>query len=393
MRRKGKRVDKKLLMDDPFRVVAVIAAFNEGDIISAVISHLVENGVDVYLMDNHSTDDTVDQARGWLGRGLLKIESFPQNSPFEMPGTFDWTAILRRKEELANELCANWFIHHDADEIRESPWPGLTLKEAIRWVDSLGYDCIDFRLFNFPPSDDGFKQGDDPRIHFTYYENPAEFDTLQVKCWKAGKGPVSLVPWAGHDARFENRRVFPIQFLLRHYPIRSQSHGLKKVFSERKSRFAESERSKGWHIQYDQIRDQTFSFLRKPNELHLFDLDRARLELMLPDKILRNLAERFIRADAELDRLRAEKQGLERERDELRKDTAPLQQMREELKQYAANLESEREEMRNRMARLETLEYRAQALEQEVRDLRHSWSWRLTAPMRRLFDLVKAPRR
>ena len=117
-------------MDSSFRVIAIIAAFNEGDIISPVISHLVENGIDAYLIDNHSTDDTVERAAGWLGKGLLHIERFPQSSADA--AKFEWTAILRRKEELANTLQADWFIHHDADEIRESPWPNVTLKEFTR---------------------------------------------------------------------------------------------------------------------------------------------------------------------------------------------------------------------------------------------------------------------
>jgi hypothetical protein len=196
-------------MDSSFRVIAISSAFNEGDIISQVISHLVENGVDVYLIDNRSTDDTVEQASSWLGRGLLRIESFPTDVPpgSELPGPFDWTAILRRKENLANELSADWFIHHDADEIRESPWPGMTLKEAIRWVDTLGYSSIDFRVLNFPPINDGFKQGDDPRTYFTHYEDAEEFDSVQVKCWKASEIPASLVPIGGHGARFTGRRV------------------------------------------------------------------------------------------------------------------------------------------------------------------------------------------
>ena len=108
-------------MAEEFRVIAIISAYNEGDIISPVISHLVENGVDVYLIDNHSTDDTVDRARTWLGKGVVAIESFPDDScPGSEPAcAFPWSAILRRKEQLALELQADWFIHHDADEVRE----------------------------------------------------------------------------------------------------------------------------------------------------------------------------------------------------------------------------------------------------------------------------------
>ena len=112
-----------------FRVVALMSAFNEGDIISPVIQHLVENGVEVYLLDNCSTDDTVEQASQWLGKGLLEIERFPRDDDDRYgraAGRYDWTAILLRKEELARTLDADWLIHHDADEVREAPWDGVT---------------------------------------------------------------------------------------------------------------------------------------------------------------------------------------------------------------------------------------------------------------------------
>jgi glycosyltransferase involved in cell wall biosynthesis len=433
-------------MDQAFRVVAIISAFNEGDIIAAVIRHLVDNGLDVYLIDNHSTDDTVEQARQWLGRGLLEIEMFPRDLPpgSELTGSFDWTGILHRKEQLAGELSADWFIHHDADEIRESPWPGVTLKEAIRWVDALGYNCIDFRVFNFPPVDDGFRQGTDPREYFSFCEDPPEFDTLQLKCWKAVKPPVSLVPWGGHEARFSGRRVFPIQFMLRHYPIRSQEHGVRKVFAERKARFLRSELSQGWHIQYNRIADQTHSFIRDRAGLRRFDLDHARLELMLPEKILRRLADRVLRLDEELEGCRSDKWGLENQlaasngdRDGLMQKVAGLQDELVRLKCHTAGVEAERDSFKEKLAqgaeeqdrlnqqaaglrnalelsrsrvtelegkcdeltvlaaRLEglrkDLESRGSSLEQEVRGLRNSKSWRWTAPLRRVYDIFVKP--
>ena len=104
-----------------FRVVALISAFNEADVISPVIGHLVENGVNVYLIDNRSTDGTAAAAKRWLRKGLLGIEQFPAEAPAgDGPPPFDWEAILKRKEALAKELSADWFIHHDADEFREA---------------------------------------------------------------------------------------------------------------------------------------------------------------------------------------------------------------------------------------------------------------------------------
>ena len=100
------------------------------------------------------------------------------------------------------------------------------MRDAIRWVDTLGYNSIDFKALNFPPVDDGYTQGDDPRTYHTRYESVAEYDKVQIKCWKASPAPISLVQSGGHQAWFEGRRRLPIQFLLRHYPIRGQRHGV-----------------------------------------------------------------------------------------------------------------------------------------------------------------------
>lgn len=271
-------------MPDSFRVVALVSAYNEADIIAKVIEHLADNGVEAYILDNRSTDDTAAEARRFIGRGVIDVEVFPAEGDPRYAGAltrYDWTAILRRKEELAQTLDADWFIHHDADEIRDSPWEGLSLREAFRFVDRLDYNCVDFRVFEFPPVDDGFSRGTDPRTYFTRYREAEHFDQVQVKAWRGHVGPVSLVHWGGHDVEFENKRVFPIPFLLRHYPIRSQAHGRRKVFEDRKNRFAAEERAKSWHIQYDRIVDESHTFLEDPEHLKPFDLRRARLGAML----------------------------------------------------------------------------------------------------------------
>jgi hypothetical protein len=263
--------------DVNFRVVAIISTFNEADIIDPVLAHLYENRIEAYLIDNHSTDDTVERARAWLGKGLLDIETFPSQQPTGVPVA--WAQILERKAELAAELGADWYIHHDADEIRESPWPGMSLHDALRWVDRLGFNTIEFRLLNFPPVDDGFAAGCDLKTYFTRWEEGPEHDRIQRKCWKAGQVDLLLAD-GGHDVRFENRRLFPIPFLLRHYPIRSQRHGTRKVMKERKGRFAPTEIALGWHRQYDHV-DEGFNFLRNPASLQSFDLEQVRLETLV----------------------------------------------------------------------------------------------------------------
>lgn len=268
------------LLDDDFRVVALISAYNEADVIEPVIDHLAANGVWSYLVDDGSTDDTVACAQRWLGRGLLGIERFAGTG--ENGGRTSWRALLARKRELARELGADWYVHHDADEIREAPWPGMSLRDAIRWVDRIGCNAIDFRVLNFAPVDDAYRPGADPRTHFQRWEEPAEYDLLQRKCWKAGAPDLELAE-GGHDVRFAGRRLFPLRFLLRHYPIRSQAHGLRKVLRERKDRFADDELAYGWHRQYDHVSRPDHLFLRNPAALRPFDLEQIRLETVLQD--------------------------------------------------------------------------------------------------------------
>ena len=260
-----------------FTVMALIAAYNEADIIALVIGDLVEEGVSVYLLDHGSTDGTVQEAQRHLGHGLVRIESLP--APDDGGRVPAWEQVLRRKEELAASLDADWFIHHDADEFRESPWPDLRLREAIQRVDAQGYDAIDFELLNFRPTHDSFRAGTDVREAFPYYEPGEAFDRPQIRCWKKGPQRVDLVTFGGHKPLFPGRRVFPLRFLLRHYPIRSQAHGERKVFRERKTRFA-AERAQQWHIQYDRLREGD-SFLRDPAALTRYDPVAVRLRIAL----------------------------------------------------------------------------------------------------------------
>jgi hypothetical protein len=271
------------------KIIAIVAAHNEDDVISHVIGDLVRQGIEVYLLDHRSTDGTVAQASMWLGKGLLKIETFPDDAgyPEENRDKYIWTDILRRKEELAATLDADWYIHHDADEFRESPFPFMTLKQAISLVDKLGYNAIDFNLLNFRPINNDYLSGQDVRRSLKFFEFGEKFDACQVKAWKNLKIPVDLAATAGHDIQFKGRNVFPIKFLLRHYPIRSQEHGLKKVILDRKSRFSEEESLKGWHIQYDHIKDHKHNFLHDKKTLYLYIPIATKLYLMGKQALLK----------------------------------------------------------------------------------------------------------
>ncbi|HEV7796750.1 MAG TPA: hypothetical protein VGO73_01245, partial [Pyrinomonadaceae bacterium] len=69
---------------------------------------------------------------------------------------------------------------------------------------------------------------------------------------------------------FAGRRVYPFKFLLKHYSFRSQEHGEKKVFRERRDRWNPLERAKGWHVHYDSMQEG-HRFLRSSSEKEFFE--------------------------------------------------------------------------------------------------------------------------
>ncbi len=249
----------------PFTVVAIIAAHNEADVIEHVVRDLIEQGVSVYFIDDDSTDGTREIVERYVGRGVLAVERFDGE-----PGVFELARILRRKVAICRTLEADWIINHDADEFRESPWPDTPLADAIRLVDRLGYNAIDFALLDFWPVDDSFEPGTDVRLSIRQFANPQSLNRIQIRCWKNQPEAVELVAQGGHEPAFVGRDIFPVPFLLRHYPIRSVAHGRRKVFAERRPRFSPAEVAGGWHRQYDDVQGDD-AFRRSPADLATYD--------------------------------------------------------------------------------------------------------------------------
>ncbi len=178
-----------------------------------MIGDLVTQGIEVYLLDHCSTDNTIGQAAKWLGKGLLHVELFPEEAGYPQlsKDKYIWTDILKRKEELAAMLGADWYIHHDADEFRESPFPGISLRSGIFLADLLGFNAIDFALLNFRPTDNSFAPGRDVRESLRWFEWGEEFNSLQIKAWKNTGGTVDLTTHAGHSVLFQGRQTFPVE--------------------------------------------------------------------------------------------------------------------------------------------------------------------------------------
>lgn len=282
----------------PFRdVVAIMTAYNEGDVIACTIDKLVRQGIGVYLIDNWSTDDTLAKARRFLKRGLIGYEQFPAEGPSVY---FEWARMLRRVEELHGQLGARWYIHHDADEIRDSPWPGVSYHEGILRVEREGFNCINHVVLEFKPTDDGFSAGLDMETYFRHFhmgKDPAH--AIQFKVWRNFGQAIELASSGGHSVEFVGKGVYPVPFLVKHYPVRSQKHGLQKVLRERKQRYQPEERAKGWQNHYDHV-TESYCFIGNPSELEAYDEVAFKTTLMAASRAARRLL-------AEKDQVLAEK--------------------------------------------------------------------------------------
>lgn len=226
------------------RIVAILASYNEGRFMRACLEHYLQEGVDVYLLDNESSDDTVKIAQEYLNKHVIGIETIPRG------GLYQWHKILLRKEVIADEIEADWLMHADPDEIRIAPTSGETLAEAIGRVDQEGYNAINFMEYTFLPvreSDD--HDHPDFQKSMRWYYPFAPKHPHRLNAWKRqprhwpGLKPfarellrnhrwrtpsVDLHSTGGHVVDFPGIKPYPIDFKLKHYIVLSLGHAIQK---------------------------------------------------------------------------------------------------------------------------------------------------------------------
>jgi hypothetical protein len=221
------------------KIVAMLQTYNEQRFIGDCLDHLAEHGISAYLVDNQSTDDTVAIAERRLAKNLIGIETLARD------GHFALRSQLRRKEELAQSLDADWLIHLDADEFRVSPDRGSSLAQAIAEIDEAGFNAINFLEFTFVPTREA-PDHDHPdylKTMRSYYPVLPRFPN-RLNAWKRQDGPVELTYSGGHTVRFPGLRMAPRSMYARHYLFLSVQYASRKFGPQR---YAPEEIESGWH--------------------------------------------------------------------------------------------------------------------------------------------------
>jgi len=222
------------------RIIALMTVRNEEKYLERCIQHLVSQGVEICLIDNGSTDRTREIANAYLGKGVVRIEEIPFNGQFELE------KILKNEERLAAEINADWFMHHDADEIRETPAGHRNLAEAIADADRQGYNAINFEEFVFVPTgeNEDYESVDYvAAMKYYYFFEPAPL--RRVNLWKNAGQTIDLVSSGGHSVKFAGRKVYPLPFVMRHYILLSRAHAERK-FGVRI--YPQQELARRWHL-------------------------------------------------------------------------------------------------------------------------------------------------
>lgn len=221
----------------PVSCVAILCVRNEAKHIRRAISDFVSQGIDVVIIDNGSTDHTLQICSEFLGNGLLSIEHMPWK------GEFDLSAQLEIKNTIVRNLNHDWVIHADADEWMHSSVEGESLLDGITRLSKRGFNVINFEEFVFlPTQDEKYNLDNYQKVFLNYYYFSPQKQRL-MRAWNRLLS-CSNIESGGHKLSGTGINLSPESFILRHYIVLSHEHAVKKYGSRA---FSDADLKKGWH--------------------------------------------------------------------------------------------------------------------------------------------------
>jgi glycosyltransferase involved in cell wall biosynthesis len=253
---------------------AIVCIRNEEIHLRRCLTHLIDEGIEVYLIDNGSTDGSRGIAEEFRGRGLIGIEDLPWH------GAFSLADQLRAKQKVIERLKHDWVIHNDVDEWLCSPLQGQSLLQGIQAADTEGYNYINFHEIVFVPlQQENFYTPDYFRRMSTYYFFQPNYPRLN----RARKRSANLDDFrsGGHRLAGADLRKFPLDFYLRHYMILSERHAREKYLGRV---YAPEDCSMNWHATRRMIRPGQLVVKEVPELRHLSDPVVHAFDLSAPVK-------------------------------------------------------------------------------------------------------------
>jgi len=240
------------------RTIGILPVYNEADVIEQVLRYHIEQGLQLIVVDNGSTDGSYEVIKNYVGRGVISVQRI-------ITDRVRFQFLLTTLSAIAAIHAPDWLVLIGADEFLETrnSAKGETLIEGLIEEEKKGYEVVQFDTFEFWP---------------TRLDNPTENDVrrrMKYYTWTSAWN-FRAYRWS-EMSRFHEHyptpapgrilKISPNIFVLRHYRFRSFDHGMRKTFQERLPRFAS--KSEKW-VHYDNCLPNEDFFVRDPNELNRY---------------------------------------------------------------------------------------------------------------------------
>ena len=236
------------------RLLGVLLCYNDGDLLTETITHLLDQGHDIIAWDHGSDDSTPDVLESFRS-DLTEVRHVPRS--------FDFHKLYPAMSHHLLERYVtqyDWISWPDQDEFLEGPNRTKTYEEWIFEAFHSPYDWIQFRNFNYwwTSSDDPAIQSTQERIrHYSLFADCAP----RIRSWRAS---------ATNERVFNHNPPlgveFPFLFNLRHYPMRNEAQMMRRLSTDR----ADLERN-GSNYHYENMARRFQDLFIEPTRLHFDD--------------------------------------------------------------------------------------------------------------------------
>lgn len=236
-------------------IVAIAIAYNEQDIICSFIRNCLKQGMDVVVVEDHSTDDTVDmikrQFSNTKGVGLMTLPTEYRSTGPSKP--WDLGLHMKYKCHLARTILRQytWILHADCDEVYECPW-STSVKEGLDGL-SMTVGIVNCTVRDYFPT-----TGDKN----VWPSDGSGFDITNVLSWyrvrsagnsynRIARNTESLqFVGGGHRVKTMPPHIHSQNMIMHHFPLRSKELAQKKVGKNRIDRIAPSDKRRGFGSHY-----------------------------------------------------------------------------------------------------------------------------------------------
>lgn len=203
------------------KLLGVILCYNDADILADSIENMLAQNHDLVIWDHGSTDETSTVINQYKNH-LLEYQTIPRS--------FDFYKLYQRMSSNIIDKYIHqydWVSWPDQDEFLEGPSRDKSYVDFLEDVSNQGYDSICFNNMNywFTSEDDTSILSPVQRIHrYSIFSDCSP----RIRSWRAS---------ATNIRKFNHNSVgrfqYPINFNLRHYPMRSHEQMLRRINFDR----------------------------------------------------------------------------------------------------------------------------------------------------------------